>query len=143
MNIFASLLLLQFTANPACAVGVAGVEQLKNRGHGFCEATLLVKDESGWESIRHLKHCFYKSHDFGECEGLSVSPSGSIALWQAAPTGAIVVYRPSWKAPVVLLKSFPKPSALKSVAWDEPKGFVAFKAWDLPSTYKFAIPSGG
>ena len=143
MSILASLLLIHLAGHAACVVGATGVERSKNHGNGFCEVTLLIKDHSGWESIRHSNHCFYKSQDFGECYGMSVSPSGSMALWQAAPTGSVVIYRPGWRAPIALLKSFPKPSALKSVVWDEPRGSVTVKAWDQPSTYNLAIPSGG
>jgi hypothetical protein len=126
-----------------CAGGAAGVEQRDPYAGGFCEATLQVSGDFGFEGVGHFNHCFYKSKDLGQCQGMSVAPSGSIALWQESATGSIVAYRPGWENPRVLLKGFPTPRALELAVWDEPGGSVAVKAWEHPETYRLAIPGGG
>jgi hypothetical protein len=73
---------------------------------------------------------------------MSVSPSGSIALWQQASTGSVVAFRPGWAKPLTLLQSFPVPSSLESATWDEAAGFVTVKAWSHPQTTRLAIPGG-
>ena len=126
-----------------CAGGAAGVEQRDRYAGGFCEATLQVSGDFGFESVGHFNHCFYKSRDFGQCYGMSVAPSGSIALWQESTSGAIVAFRPGWARPAVLLKGFPTPRALESAVWDEAAGSVTVKAWEHPETHRLAIPGGG
>ena len=144
MKYFATLALIVLLSGCAtCAGGATGVEQRSPHAGGFCEATLQVSGDVGFESIGHFNHCFYKSRDFGQCYGMSVAPSGSIALWQESSTGSIVAYRPSWPNPTVLLKSFPTPRALESAVWDEAAGSVSVKAWEHPETHTLAIPSEG
>ena len=126
-----------------CAGGASGVEQLKPHAGGFCEATLQVSGDFGFESVGHFNHCFYKSRDFGQCQNMSVAPSGSVALWQDSSTGSVFVYRPGWQKPAVVLKSFPSPRSLESAVWDESAGSVTVKGWAHPETFKLAIPSGG
>ena len=135
-------LLALLTGCATCGRGTTGIEQRKPHAGGFCEATIAVEGDFGFEGIGHFNHCFYGNRDFGQCHGMSVAPSGSMALWQESSTGALVIYRPSWAQPSVLLKSFPSPSALESTVWDEDAGSVTVKAWEHPETHRLVIPGG-
>jgi hypothetical protein len=143
MKSLTTLLAILLSGCATCAGGASGVERRDDHGNGFCEATLAVSGDFGFESVGHFNHCFYKSRDFGGCYGMSVAPSASIALWQESSSGSIVAYRPSWAKPIVLLKSFPAPSSLESTVWDEGSGSVTVKAWQQPERHKLAIPGGG
>ena len=142
-NLAALSVLALLTGCATCAGGLAGVEQRNPRGRGFCEATLQVSGDFGFESVGHFKHCFYKDRDFGQCESMSVAPSGSVALWQEASTGSVVAFRPGWDKPQVLLKSFPTPRTLQSATWNELAGTVTIKAWNHVEDHELAIPSSG
>ena len=144
MKLFAHFALTALLSGCAtCAGGISAVEQRKPHAGNFCEATLQVSGDFGFESIGHFNHCFYKSRDFGQCQGMSVAPSGAIALWQDSSSGSVLVYRPGWEKPAVVLKSFPAPRSLDSTTWDEAAGSVTVKGWGSPETYKLVIPGGG
>ncbi|UHQ18327.1 hypothetical protein LVB87_08815 [Lysobacter sp. KIS68-7] len=130
------------TGCATCAGGLSGVEERNLRGGGFCDATLQVSGDFGFEGVGHFRHCFYKARDFGQCDGMSVAPSGSIALWQDVSTGSVVAFRPGWHQPQVLL-SFPTPSSLQSANWNEPAGTVTLKAWNHADEHQLAIPGNG
>ena len=142
-SIVASIAIATLTGCATCAGGASGVEQRKPRAGGFCEATLQVSGDFGFESVGHFNHCFYKTRDFGQCSSMSVAPSRTVALWQQTSTGSVVAFRPGWEKPVVLLKSFPTPRSLDSATWNEPAESVTIKAWNHPEEHELAIPRGG
>ena len=142
-SVVALIAIAMLTGCATCAGGASGLEQRKPHAGVFCEATLQVSGDFGFESVGHFNHCFYKSRDFGQCSSMSVAPSGRIALWQETSTGSVVAFRPGWEKPEVLLKSFPTPRSLDSATWNEPAKTVTIKAWNHPEKHELVIPSGG
>lgn len=100
------LIALSFLSScSTCAGGTRRIEQLDKFAGGFCEVTLAISGDFGFESVGHFNHCFYKSRDFGQCGSMSVAPSDLIGIWQEN-SRTVVAFRPTFVEPVVFLLAF-------------------------------------
>ena len=105
----------------------------------------MSESGSDFESIGYFNHCFYRGRDFGQCDRLSVSPSGRYALWQDSSSGGLRVFSPRWREPQFIFEEFQ--GLVLDVAWDEDASqvHVTFAETDerQGGTRTFTLPEEG
>jgi len=116
-NLILSIFFLFVTSCASRAPHPSGFESSKSLEHDFWLVTLEQRVSGGFEAIGHFQHCFYRQRDLGQCNTLSPSPSGELAVYQAATSGNLFLFRTKDGAATPLTTEFP--GLMASAEWNE------------------------
>jgi len=83
---------------------------------GFYSEIISRSSQSSFEGIGHFRHCFLGERDLGQCDSLSVSPSGHWAVW-VGDSGRLQLSSDMWANPSWLTDTFN--GLVSEVRWDE------------------------
>ena len=84
-------LLLLFCLSTASAEVLS--ESSKDLGFGFRQVVRSETNPPGhWEGVGHFVYFYYKDLQLGRCTTYSISPAGTLALYEDGPTADIVLF---------------------------------------------------
>lgn len=123
---FIAILLLALVAT-SCALSpsppaVKGIEASRSLGHGFWLITAMENMRGGFEAIGHFGYCYHRNKNLGRCDRMSPSPSGQLAVYQAASTGYIFLFNTHTGLSTQLTPEFP--GLMWSASWREQENKV-------------------
>lgn len=124
---FIATLALAFLAT-SCAMSsrppaVKGIEASRSLGHGFWLITAADDVQGGFEAIGHFGYCYYGNKNLGRCDRMSPSPSGQLAVYQAAASGQIYLFNARTGLSTQLTTEFP--GLMWSASWHEQENKVS------------------